>query len=83
MGSEGLYYYYHVMAKALAAAGIATLETQDGKKIDWSRELALKLIKEQTSDGFWVNDAGRWMEKDPVLVTSYALLTLEILFQTM
>ncbi len=83
MGSEGLYYYYHVMAKGLAAAGIETLETQDGRKIDWRRELALKLIQEQKSDGFWVNEAGRWMEKDPVLVTSYALLTLEILHRAL
>lgn len=83
MGGEGLYYYYQVMAKGLAAAGIETLETKDGRKIDWRRELALKLIQEQKSEGFWVNDAGRWMEKDPVLVTAYAVLTLEILFRVM
>ena len=44
-----------------------------------ARELGIELINRQTSGGFWVNDTGRWMEKNEVLVTSYCLLTLELL----
>lgn len=80
MGRQGLFYYYHLMAKGLAAAGVDKLETTDGKKIDWQRELALKLINTQNGDGSWVNDTARWMEKDPILVTSYCVLALETLY---
>jgi squalene-hopene/tetraprenyl-beta-curcumene cyclase len=80
MGRQGLYYYYHLTAKGLAAAGIETLEDASGRKIDWARELSLKLINLQNSDGSWVNDTARWMEKDPVLVTSYCLLALEQIY---
>lgn len=79
MGRQGLYYYYHLAAKGLASAGVRELTGPDGKKIDWPRDLALKLINLQNADGSWVNDTARWMEKDPVLVTTYGVLTLAIL----
>jgi squalene-hopene/tetraprenyl-beta-curcumene cyclase len=79
MGQEGLYYYYHTMAKALSAAGIDTLTTKDGKQINWRQDLAKRLLNLQNADGSWVNPTGRWWEKDPNLVTSYATITLEIL----
>src|SRR6478735_2033587 len=47
LGRQGLYYYYHLMAKGLAAAGVDKLEAPDGKKIDWARDLALKLVNIQ------------------------------------
>lgn len=78
MGRAGLYYYYHLAAKGLASAGVRELTTADGKKVDWARDLALKLINLQNGDGSWVNDTARWMEKDPVLVTTYCVLALEI-----
>lgn len=83
MGSDGLFYYYQMMAKALSIHGADQLTTEDGKKIDWRKDLALKLINQQKSEGFWVNDSGRWMEKDPVLVTTYALLALHYIHQGM
>ncbi|HEY3899813.1 MAG TPA: prenyltransferase/squalene oxidase repeat-containing protein [Chthoniobacter sp.] len=76
----GLYYYYHLMSKGLAAAGLKELKLADGRKINWEKELGLKLIDIQNSDGSWVNDTGRWMEKDPVLVTSYCVMALEIIY---
>jgi squalene-hopene/tetraprenyl-beta-curcumene cyclase len=79
MERAGLFYYYHLMTKALAAADVKTLETPNGK-VDWASELALKLINTQAGDGSWVNDTARWMEKDPVLVTTYCVLSLEIIF---
>lgn len=78
-GQQGLYYYYFVMAKGLSAAGIDTLSTTDGKTVDWRDELTKKLLSLQKPDGSWSNETGRWMEKDPVLVTSYAVIALNTL----
>ena len=81
MQRAGLFYYYHLMTKGLAAAGVETLELPDGRKVDWKKDLALKLISTQNADGSWVNDNARWMEKDSVLVTSYCVMALEIIYQ--
>jgi squalene-hopene/tetraprenyl-beta-curcumene cyclase len=79
MGQEGVYYYYHTMAKGLTAAGVDTLTLKDGTKVNWRQDLAKRLLNLQNVDGSWANNNGRWMEKDPVLVTSYSTITLEIL----
>ena len=81
MGRQGLYYHYHLMAKALATAGMERLAVSEGKSVDWPRELGLKLMNLQNNDGSWVNDTARWMEKDPVLVTSYCTMALEIIYR--
>ncbi len=81
MGKQGLYYYYELMAKSLAAYGAADLETVDGRKVNWREELATKLMSLQTSDGFWQNENGRWWEKDPVLTTAYSLIALEFIYR--
>jgi squalene-hopene/tetraprenyl-beta-curcumene cyclase len=65
------------MSKALSICRVDELPLKDGQKINWRRELAMKLINLQKRDGSWENANGRWWEKDPALVTSYALLTLE------
>jgi squalene-hopene/tetraprenyl-beta-curcumene cyclase len=83
MGDDGRYYYYHMMAKALAAAQVKSIALADGTNIDWRQDLAKKLIDLQSSDGSWVNESGRWWEKDPVLVTSYAVLALEAIYSAM
>lgn len=79
LGKQGLYYYYNLATKGLSAAGVQELETKDGAKVDWRAELGKKITSLQQPDGSWVNDAPRWMETDPVLVTSYCLLSLETL----
>ena len=38
---------------------------------------AFELFNLQTPDGSWMNDNGRWWEKDPVLTRCYAVLCLE------
>ena len=68
MGEQGLYYYYHTMAKALTAFGGETIETKDGRNVKWREELALKLIDLQQANGSWSNQSGRWFEKDPALL---------------
>jgi len=81
MGKDGLFYYYHTMAKGLSAYGVNTLTLKDGKTVNWRNDLAKRLLDMQNGDGYWVNESGRWWEKDPVLVTSYAVLTLEIIWR--
>ena len=83
MGPQGLYYYYHTMSKALSLSGISVLKDQDGEEQDWRKELSLHLLNLQSKDGSWMNDNGRWWERDPVLVSSYALLTLERIYYTL
>jgi len=77
LGEQGLYYYYHVMAKTLAAANKATLQGEDGLEIDWRSALAAKVLSSQREDGSWINETSRWMENEPILVTCYAVMTLE------
>ncbi|MBM3239563.1 terpene cyclase/mutase family protein [Candidatus Poribacteria bacterium] len=77
MGLQGLYYNYHTMAKALSVYGEPIITDTKGIKHNWYEELARKLISLQKPEGYWVNEADRWMEADPVVVTAYAILALE------
>ncbi len=81
MGEQGLYYYLHLMTKALAIYGTDQLPVKDGQTVDWRREVAMKLINLQKADGSWANGNGRWWEHDPALVTSYSVMSLEILYR--
>jgi squalene-hopene/tetraprenyl-beta-curcumene cyclase len=76
MGSAGLYYYYQMMAKALSAYGVEQLQV-GSEKIEWPEKLSLQLLNLQKPDGAWLNENGRWWEKEIPLVTSYSLLALE------
>lgn len=78
MGPQGLYFYFHTMAKALANYGVDDLELKDGRRIPWRKELALRLMNLQRADGSWMNDNARWWEKDSALVTAYGVIVLEI-----
>jgi squalene-hopene/tetraprenyl-beta-curcumene cyclase len=80
MGAEGLFYYYQTMSKALSAANIDKLMLADGKEADWRADLAGALLTKQREDGSWANANGRWMESNPVLVTAYAVMSLEQLY---
>lgn len=77
---DGLFYYYQMMAKALATYGIEELPLTDGRKVNWRKDLAEKLISLQKGDGSWANPSSRWMEADPILVTSYCVLALETIY---
>ena len=82
MGPEGLYYYYQAMAKALNASGINKLKLENGSEADWRKDLGGKLLATQRENGSWVNDNGRWMESNPVLVTSYTVMALEEIYRS-
>ena len=79
MGQEGLYYYFHLMSKALTAHGVKTLKGPESELIDWRNQLAVKLISLQNKDGSWKNSNKRWMEGDSNLTTSYVLVALSLL----
>lgn len=76
MGQEGLFYYYHTMAKALNLSRMNTVELPGGKQANWRLDLSKQLFNLQKPDGSFANENGRWMEKDPVLATCYAVLAL-------
>jgi squalene-hopene/tetraprenyl-beta-curcumene cyclase len=83
MGLQGLFYYYQTMAKALKTVGTPVLAMSDGRRVNWRQDLVKKLMDLQQHDtatggSYWVNEEKRWWEDNPVLVTSYALLALEI-----
>jgi squalene-hopene/tetraprenyl-beta-curcumene cyclase len=83
MGMQGLFYYYHTMAKALTAYGVETLELKSGEKVNWREKLVNKLASLQNDNGSWINENGRWWERDPALVTSYAVLALEKIYYSL
>lgn len=81
MGPQGLYYYFHTLTKTLSLLRLDTLPLQDGRRVDWRREVAMRLLELQARDGSWANDNPRWWEKDPALVTAYAVLSLEMIWR--
>lgn len=74
---QGLYYYYMTMARALRAWGSTTIPTESQGDRDWANDLIDALVARQHEDGSWTNEADRWMEGDPNLVTGYALIALQ------
>jgi squalene-hopene/tetraprenyl-beta-curcumene cyclase len=79
MNQQGYFYYLHLMTKALTAAGVDKLKMADGREVDWRADVASRLLKLQKPNGMWVNPEKRWWEADPVLVTCYATMTLEMI----
>jgi squalene-hopene/tetraprenyl-beta-curcumene cyclase len=75
-GERGLYYYYQTFAKAMALLGKPTVVDAQGKEHNWRAELVAALAKRQAANGSWVNPDDRFMEGDPHIVTSFALLAL-------
>ncbi len=75
-GTQGLYYYYRTMAKALLLWGEPEVTTPTGRR-RWAEDLAGKLISLQNERGLWVNqEEARWWEGIPEIATAYTLLAL-------
>ena len=78
MGDEGLFYYYHVFAKALDALGRDEFIDDQGAVHNWRQELLDVLAERQADDGSFTNKGSdRWLESDANLVTGYVLLALD------
>lgn len=84
LGPQGMYFFYHVLARALTAFGRPVITLKDDSKLNWRAEVARKLLSLQKTDPktgkkYWYNETGRYWENDPVLVTSYTIISLESL----
>jgi squalene-hopene/tetraprenyl-beta-curcumene cyclase len=80
---QGLYYFYSVLSKALAAFGRDSIPASGQSQVLWRDALAKKLINLQkvdskTGHGYWVNSNNRFWEANDILVTAYTLLALEV-----
>jgi squalene-hopene/tetraprenyl-beta-curcumene cyclase len=65
------------MAKTFDVLKLNEIESADGTKHLWKKELSEHLLSKQRDDGSWINDQSRqWMENDPNLVTGFVLLVL-------
>lgn len=81
MGPRGLFFFYNVMSRCLAATGQELVPASGGRFVNWREEVAQKVISLQkidpkTGQGYWVNADNNYWENDPTLVTAYALLSL-------
>jgi squalene-hopene/tetraprenyl-beta-curcumene cyclase len=79
---EGLFYYYHTLARALSAWGEDVIVDRIGKPHIWRQELVAQLQRRQRADGSWANERDRWMEGVPALATAYSLLALQEAYGT-
>jgi len=82
IGQQGYYYYLVTLSRSLNAWGSTTItplkaDGTPGEPRDWANDLIDKLAALQKPDGSFANDTDRWMEGDPILATSYALLALQ------
>jgi squalene-hopene/tetraprenyl-beta-curcumene cyclase len=77
---QGLYYYLHTMAKALALYGEEEIVDASGNKNPWRKQLCGRIVSMQNkADGSWSNqNSPRWYEGNPLLATSYALMALDL-----
>ncbi len=77
LGQQGLYYYYHTMARALVIAQQHEITDVQGGKHNWREEMIDAIVARQQQDGSWSNEAERWLEGEPVMATIYSVLALE------
>ena len=76
IGTDGLYYYYITLARALSAWGEPMIEVS-GEPNDWAADLIAQLATLQNGDGSFRSVDDRWMEANPVLITAYSLIALQ------
>ncbi len=77
LGLQGLFYYYHTMARALNVAQQHEITDAEGDRYNWRGELIRAIVERQREDGSWKNEADRWLEGEDVLATVYAVLSLQ------
>jgi squalene-hopene/tetraprenyl-beta-curcumene cyclase len=81
MGSDGQYYYYLMLSRAMDASGQEQVPVIDASgrttQRSWRRDLILQLLSLQQPDGSFMSLDDRWMENNPELITAYSLLALQ------
>lgn len=79
LGLDGFYYYLLTFAKSLDAWGEPTLagSTAGAPPRRWAEDLVERLGELQQADGSFKPLDDRWMENDPVLITSYGLIAVQ------
>jgi squalene-hopene/tetraprenyl-beta-curcumene cyclase len=77
MSKQGLFYFYHIFAKALRAYGDDEIADAKGVKHNWRGELIEMLHGLKKDDGSWKNSDARWLEESPPLATIFSVLALE------
>lgn len=81
-GQEGYFYFINVLSKAMATYGQNVFQRENGEDVNWRVDIINELVRRQRIDengnGFWLNDDNRYWEGDPVLVTAYALIALQV-----
>ena len=77
VGQQGLYYYYHAMARCLRVAQQNVITGADGVDHNGRNELVEALLDRQNDDGSWINTEDRWLEGNASLATAYAVLALQ------
>ena len=78
---QGLFYYFHVFARAMRAWGEEVIVDREGKAHKWREDLCAKIVALQQPDGSWINEEDRWYEGNPHLVTGYAVRALQTALQ--
>jgi squalene-hopene/tetraprenyl-beta-curcumene cyclase len=81
MGTDGQYYYYLMLSRAMDASGQEQVPVIDASgrttQRSWRRDLTLQLLSLQQPDGSFLSLDDRWMENNPELITAYSLLALQ------
>jgi len=76
--ADGQYYYLHALSRAMQAYNHDELTDAKGVKHNWRAEINDFLKTAQKPDGSYINEKSqRWLEGNPVLATSYAVLALQ------
>jgi squalene-hopene/tetraprenyl-beta-curcumene cyclase len=76
--ADGQYYFLHAFARAMQAYNHDEITDAKGVKHNWRNELNTYLTKAQQPDGSFVNGKSpRWLEGEPILATSFAVLAMQ------
>jgi hypothetical protein len=82
LGTDGMYYYFLVFSRSLAAYGFEVVPARiDGndwpQRRYWKEDLTKRLAELQEPDGSFRVVDDRWMEDNTVLITAYGLVALQ------
>jgi len=84
-GDAGYFYFVNILSKCLNTLGQEDLLDEKGEPIAWREELVKRLVSLQRTEGetmgYWENDDNTYWEGNPILVTPYALIALQLALQ--